>query len=180
MSSHRNFVVPPKPPANMALVSILIAIPIVILFVWCRCQYTSVTEWSGGMYISPGMAGSRSGALIATAWAAIVHLGNAGYLKATQETMATALQFKACIESVPELQICGEPAMCLIAFTSRSKKFDVWMVRSICLLNIQAIPFFTCVFKQDAAEKRVQYVDIMVSVAVFAGISLGSPRRLFI
>ncbi len=48
-----------------------------------RHQYTSITDWSGGLYISPGFAGSRSGALIATAWAAMVHLGEEGYLAAT-------------------------------------------------------------------------------------------------
>ncbi len=46
-------------------------------------QYTSITDWTGGLYISPGFAGSRSGALIATAWAALVHLGEEGYLQAT-------------------------------------------------------------------------------------------------
>lgn len=48
-----------------------------------RHQYTSITDWTGGLYISPGFAGSRSGALIATAWAALVHLGEEGYLAAT-------------------------------------------------------------------------------------------------
>lgn len=48
-----------------------------------RHQYTSITDWTGGLYISPGFAGSRSGALIATAWAALVHHGEEGYLKAT-------------------------------------------------------------------------------------------------
>ena len=40
-----------------------------------RHQYTSVTDWSGGCYISPGMAGSRPGALI---WCVCVGGGGAG------------------------------------------------------------------------------------------------------
>ena len=48
-------------------------------------QFTSITDWTGGLYISPGFAGSRSGALIATAWASMVHLGEEGYLAATGE-----------------------------------------------------------------------------------------------
>jgi sphinganine-1-phosphate aldolase len=48
-----------------------------------RHQYTSITDWTGGLYISPGFAGSRSGALIATAWASLVHLGEDGFLAAT-------------------------------------------------------------------------------------------------
>lgn len=39
-------------------------------------QFTAVTDWSGGLYISPGFAGSKSGALIATAWAAMLYHGS--------------------------------------------------------------------------------------------------------
>ncbi|KAL0053706.1 hypothetical protein WJX82_009624 [Trebouxia sp. C0006] len=31
-------------------------------------QYTKITEWTGDLYISPGFAGSRLGALLATEW----------------------------------------------------------------------------------------------------------------
>ena len=56
-----------------------------------RHQYTRVTDWSGGLYISPGFAGSRSGALIATAWASLVHLGRQGFLDATGRIMKVRL-----------------------------------------------------------------------------------------
>ena len=35
-----------------------------------------------------GFAGSRSGALIATAWASLVHMGEEGYLSITQKMLA--------------------------------------------------------------------------------------------
>lgn len=38
----------------------------------------AVTEWSGGLYVSPTMAGSRPGGLIAGAWAAMMSLGQEG------------------------------------------------------------------------------------------------------
>lgn len=47
-------------------------------------QYTAITDWTGGLYISPGFAGSRSGALISTAWAALVYLGRDGYVDITR------------------------------------------------------------------------------------------------
>jgi glutamate/tyrosine decarboxylase-like PLP-dependent enzyme len=37
-----------------------------------------VTEWSGGLYVSPTIAGSRPGGLIAGAWAALMALGLEG------------------------------------------------------------------------------------------------------
>lgn len=39
-----------------------------------------VTEWTGGLYVSPTIAGSRPGGLIAGAWAAMISLGSEGYI----------------------------------------------------------------------------------------------------
>ncbi|KAL8520208.1 hypothetical protein ACS0TY_010935 [Phlomoides rotata] len=41
-------------------------------------QFVAVTEWSGGLYVSPTIAGSRPGGLIAGAWAAMMSLGLEG------------------------------------------------------------------------------------------------------
>lgn len=38
----------------------------------------TVTEWSGGLYVSPTIAGSRPGGVIAGAWAAMMSLGQQG------------------------------------------------------------------------------------------------------
>lgn len=40
--------------------------------------FDAVTEWSGGLYVSPTIAGSRPGGLIAGAWAAMMSLGLEG------------------------------------------------------------------------------------------------------
>lgn len=42
------------------------------------CVLAAVTEWSGGLYVSPTVAGSRPGGLIAGAWAALMSLGQEG------------------------------------------------------------------------------------------------------
>lgn len=96
-----------------------------------HAQYTSITEWTGGLYISPGLAGSRSGALIATAWAAMRHMGHEGYMRATQDIMQAADSFRDCVSAVPELRLCGEPAMCNIAFMSTSPRFDILQLNDI-------------------------------------------------
>lgn len=43
------------------------------------CIHMIVTEWTGGLYVSPTIAGSRAGGLIAGAWAAMISLGSEGY-----------------------------------------------------------------------------------------------------
>lgn len=40
-----------------------------------RYQYYSMTDWVGGVYASPSMAGSRPGSVIAGAWAVLNHVG---------------------------------------------------------------------------------------------------------
>ncbi|MGH9594894.1 MAG: pyridoxal phosphate-dependent decarboxylase family protein, partial [Bryobacteraceae bacterium] len=46
-----------------------------------RAQYFAVTDWAGGLYASPTIAGSRSGGITAATWAAMVSLGEEGYLE---------------------------------------------------------------------------------------------------
>ena len=41
-------------------------------------QYFVTPDWSGGMYASPSIAGSRPGGLIAGCWAVMMHLGHNG------------------------------------------------------------------------------------------------------
>lgn len=40
-----------------------------------RYQYYVMTDWTGGVYASPSMAGSRPGAILAGAWAVMNHIG---------------------------------------------------------------------------------------------------------
>lgn len=60
---------------------------------------------SGGLYISPGISGSRPGALIATAWAAMVGLGMEGYLTTTRGIMDATARFVAGVEAMPDLKV---------------------------------------------------------------------------
>lgn len=80
-------------------------------------QYYTATDWSGGLYFSPTFAGSRPGALSAAAWAAMVSIGENGYLDATRKILETAAKIKNGIRAIPELKILGDP-LWVIAFAS--------------------------------------------------------------
>lgn len=94
-------------------------------------QYTSITDWTGGLYISPGFAGSRSGALIATAWAALVHMGKDGYLAATKTMMGAARQFAKGVNKIQGLEVMGNPEMCVIAFKSTIPELNIYKVNDL-------------------------------------------------
>ncbi len=80
-------------------------------------QYFVATDWPGGLYFSPTFAGSRPGALSAACWAAMVSLGEAGYMEATKRILQAAETIKEGIRSIPELHILGYP-LWVIAFAS--------------------------------------------------------------
>jgi len=90
-----------------------------------RFQYFKTTEWPGGLYFSPTIAGSRPGALSAECWAAMVSIGKKGYLEATEKILSTARIIKQGIENIPELYILGDP-LWVIAFTS--KTLDIYRI----------------------------------------------------
>lgn len=73
-------------------------------------QYFTATEWPGGLYFSPTLAGSRTGGLSAACWAALLTIGEDGYLRATKAIIETATKVKQAIENeIPDLQILGNP-----------------------------------------------------------------------
>ena len=90
-----------------------------------RYQYFNVPDWPGGMYASPTAAGSRSGGLTAATWAAMMYLGEEGYLKAIKSIMQVADKIKAGIDQIEELILIGDPTF-VVSF--RSEAVDVFHV----------------------------------------------------
>ncbi|NOY69937.1 MAG: aminotransferase class V-fold PLP-dependent enzyme [Deltaproteobacteria bacterium] len=82
-----------------------------------RFQYFSTTEWPGGLYFSPTFAGSRPGALSAACWAAMVSMGEKGYLDAAKRILSTADRIKKGISEINGIKILGNP-LWVIAFAS--------------------------------------------------------------
>ena len=87
--------------------------------------YFMQQEWSGGKYFSPGIAGSRSGGLLAATWASLVSLGREGYLRYAKQIFETAYKMQAAVGEHPELMLMGKPSFC---FSFRSEEFDIYHV----------------------------------------------------
>ena len=84
-----------------------------------RYQFYTTTDWPGGLYFSPTFAGSRAGALSATAWAAMISIGENGYMEIAKKILETGAKIKKGIEEISELYILGDP-LWDIAFGSDS------------------------------------------------------------
>jgi sphinganine-1-phosphate aldolase len=87
-------------------------------------QYFVSPDWAGGVYASPGMAGSRPGALIAGCWASMMRLGEAGYVDACVKIVGTTKKIAEAIQNGPvlggELDLIGKPLVSVVAFNAKT------------------------------------------------------------
>src|SRR5258708_24093246 len=83
-----------------------------------KYQYFNFTDWPGGIYFSPGLSGSRSGGIVAAAWASMVSLGERGYLEVAKGIFDTAATIRRGVDAIPELEVIGNPTF-LVAFRAR-------------------------------------------------------------
>ncbi|PKY02655.1 putative sphinganine-1-phosphate aldolase BST1 [Aspergillus campestris IBT 28561] len=97
-----------------------------------RYQYFIYPDWSGGVYASPSVAGSRSGALIAGCWASMVSLGEHGYINSCLEIVGAAKKFEAALKENSVLKanlgVIGKPMVSLVAFDSQNGGIDIYDV----------------------------------------------------
>lgn len=87
-----------------------------------KYQYFVSPDWSGGVYASPNMAGSRPGALIAGCWASMMTVGENGYIDACHKIVGAAKRVANGIKEnevlSQDLKIIGKPLVSVVAFTS--------------------------------------------------------------
>ena len=89
-------------------------------------QYYTSTDWPGGLYLSPTFAGSRPGALSATCWAAMVSIGERGYLEAARRILETGAKIRDGVARIPGVHVLGDP-LWVIAFGTEDG-LDVFQV----------------------------------------------------
>ncbi len=91
-------------------------------------QFFVQTDWSGGIYLSPSLPGTRPGGAIAAAWGALHALGEDGYLVLTERTMEAAAQLKAGIADIPGIAVVGAPVGSLVSYRATDKAVSIFAV----------------------------------------------------
>jgi sphinganine-1-phosphate aldolase len=81
-----------------------------------RLQPFITSNWLGGLYGSPSMAGTRPAGPIAAGWAVLHYLGMDGYLRLAEDTHVAATALKATITDTPGLALRGAPDATVFAF----------------------------------------------------------------
>lgn len=86
-----------------------------------KYQYFVSTDWPGGVYASPSIAGSRPGAIIAGCWTAMMNMGENGYTESCREIVGARVKIQdRIVKEIPELRIIGKPLVSVVSFDSPS------------------------------------------------------------
>ena len=90
-------------------------------------QYFCWSKWTGGLFASPSITGSRPGGLIAAAWTSLVSIGEDGFIRYAKQLMETKNKLVNEINNIG-LEIIGNPDMCVFAIKSACKNLNIFVL----------------------------------------------------
>ncbi|HSB02878.1 MAG TPA: aminotransferase class V-fold PLP-dependent enzyme, partial [Anaerolineales bacterium] len=83
-----------------------------------RYQIFACTDTTAYTLINPNVLSSRSGGPLASTWAILNYLGEAGYARIVQDVQETAHRLIEGINRIDGLRVLGQPDMCMFSFAS--------------------------------------------------------------
>ena len=95
---------------------------------YLKHQFFVSTHWTGGIYVSPTMPGTKPGGTIAAAWAAMQAIGKEGYRDLAAASMKATKEFIAGINAIDGLEVVGQPHMTLVSYRSNDPAVDIFAV----------------------------------------------------
>ncbi len=138
---------------------------------YLKHQFFVATDWPGGIYASPSALGTRPGGTIAAAWAAMMALGEDGYMLQTRLGMQATARMIAGIRSIDGLAIVGTPAGTIFAYRSVDPRVDLYAVgdrmaeRGWHVDRQQKPPTIHCTVTSQHVDHADEYVrDLRASV----------------
>lgn len=93
-----------------------------------HAQYFCYANWTGGIYATPTIAGSRSTGLIAQAWASLVAIGEEGFLENTRNIIETTRAIGRAVAKIPELEVIGNVEAMIVCFRSATSEVNIYNV----------------------------------------------------
>jgi len=85
-----------------------------------KYQIFACTDTTAYTLINPTVTSSKSGGPMAGAWAILNYLGEAGFMNIVKDVQEATYKLMNGINAIPELEVLGEPAMCMFSFKSDS------------------------------------------------------------
>lgn len=91
-------------------------------------QYFAYSEWPGGLFGSPSMAGSRPGGMLAAAWAALNSMGQNGYMELAGKIYQATQKLVTGFRNIEGLKVLGNPDMTSLAVASADPRINILVV----------------------------------------------------
>ena len=96
-------------------------------------QYFIVEDWTGGIYASSSLPGSRVGSQIVTTWAALLYHGYQMYYDNAQKIVNKTQEFKRKLQELESYVVIGNPNINVVAFYS--KKYPISQIVKFLKIN---------------------------------------------
>ncbi|KAK6051795.1 pyridoxal-dependent decarboxylase domain protein [Cooperia oncophora] len=78
----------------------------------CYCN----SDWPGGVYATPTLAGGRDGGAVATAWATLLGKGRDSYITACHRVVETTRRLADLLSDIDGITLRGAADLCIVAF----------------------------------------------------------------
>jgi len=85
-----------------------------------KYQIFACTDTTAYTLINPTVLSTKSGGPMAGAWAILAYLGEEGFMRIVETVQEATRKLIAGIDAIPELQVLGQPAMCMFSFKSNA------------------------------------------------------------
>ena len=83
-------------------------------------------NWSGGIYGTSNLTGSRSGAVIAMTWATMMACGVNTYEKEAKRISNMVIKLSEAVRNNPHIDVMGEPEVCVVGIGS--SYFNIYLL----------------------------------------------------
>jgi glutamate/tyrosine decarboxylase-like PLP-dependent enzyme len=95
-----------------------------------HAQYFCFSKWSGGIYATPTLAGSKAGALEVCAWAALMSIGLDGYKDRVKIITSAAKTIAEGVSKIPGVILMTDKPSMVVCFASSDDTVDIYAVCS--------------------------------------------------
>ena len=95
---------------------------------YLKHQFFVYENWPGGIFASPALLGTRPGGSIASAWAAMMAMGESGYMEYAKIIMDTTRKLQDGINAIDGLEVLGNPHMSVFAYRSTDRDLNVYAI----------------------------------------------------
>jgi glutamate/tyrosine decarboxylase-like PLP-dependent enzyme len=83
-----------------------------------KYQIFACTDTTAYTLINPTVLSTKSGGPMAGAWATLTYLGEEGFMRIVKTVQEATHKLIEGINAIPELEVLGQPAMCMFSFKS--------------------------------------------------------------